>query len=275
MAATCGARFAKFILVFFNILFFCTGIVLICVGGWIVGSPDVTQPLKIVQGTFGSEFLRNAGILLITMGVFILFVTGLGIYAAISENTIALSVYMALLVVIFVGVISGGVVAIAFKDKIIDSLQSQLWKSLTSLANTSNHKYYGIETGYCISSESAHAWDYVQDTFECCGIDGGGDYSKPLFEIDMRKQCNLNISNNLPLSCCKKVNNDIQLTTNATESFGRYDCSMGYNDQGCNSGLAYFVQRYAPALIGIGLGFGFLQLFGIIFTVCLCQNPEM
>jgi hypothetical protein len=41
---------------------------------------------------------------------------------------------------------------------------------------------------------------------------------------------------------------------------------------GCSDELILKLEQYAPVLIGIGIGFGMLELFGIIFAVCLCRN---
>ncbi|ESO02256.1 hypothetical protein HELRODRAFT_188636 [Helobdella robusta] len=279
MAATCGANFAKIVLIIFNIIFFCAGVVLIAVGIWIIADPNIIEPIKIFRDAFGARFLRNASILLITMGVVVLLVTGLGIFAAIKENVIALSVYIGLLCFVCCGEIAGGVVAIVFKDKAIEQVQTSIGQLLVEQAFATNFTYYSVTSGKCWVGEWPKLVDYLQIKFECCGMDSYQDY-KDVFQFNTTYTCGINdtagYSESVPVSCClpRPQQTPLDVYSDIYALTTRVNCTTGYYGKGCTAKLISFIERYAPVIIGIGLGFGFLELFGIIFAVCLCQNPK-
>lgn len=273
MAATCGANFAKIILIIFNIFFLIAGLCLIGVGGWLLGDKSISTPFETAGDIFGKSFLRNAAILLIFVGILIVVFTAIGLFAAITENTIALSIYIGLLILVCIGEIAGGVVAIVFKEQMIKNLYSGMSSTLEGLHNQTEGKYYKTQNSQCTSLNNASPWDFFQFNGECCGLEGPDDYKNIFkYNFDLNTTCGLTgvTTNSVPWSCCYKKD----LKTIPDPKITDVDCTKKVHSNGCYEKLVFNVQRFAPVLIGIGLGFGFLQLFGIIFAVCVCQNPS-
>jgi len=84
-------------------------------------------------------------------------------------------------------------------------------------------------------------------------------------------------SPNLPLSCYNFVNDTTKLGDFHKNPDNQYNAQslVDFHNQrldGCSGALASWIEKYAPVLIGIGIGFAMLEMFGIIFAVCLCQN---
>jgi len=166
-----------------------------------------------------------------------------------------------------------------FKDKIVYNLKNILGDQLDDQLSQggSSHFYNQGPNNTCFTSDVGYLWDWAQITFECCGINSDADYKNRMnVTYTFKTMCpNLN-QMYLPVSCCP---------LKATKTFGDFhsvpdnqynaqtmvDCTI-HNTVGCYDAVARWIERYAPVLIGIGIGFAMLELFGIIFAVCLCRN---
>lgn len=235
-------------------------------------------PSQIFHLASDTSLYRNSAILLIAMGCFILFVTIFGLVAAIRESAILLTIYAVLLFIIFAGEIAGGVVAIVYKDKILDSLQGTLYESL-QFSDSSYYESKGLEPNQCKSSPKGQLWDYVQLWFGCCGI-GSNIRGYERLNATQLNQCNATKLRwgdlRVPLTCCKEVQDyDGLYKWDHQEQYVNvtFNCTKT-NEIGCTDKMKRWIVVFAPVLIGIGIGFGMLQLFGFIFVVCLCMNTE-
>jgi len=281
MAIGCGATCAKIILIIYNIIFLLTGIALIAVGVWLFVSGTIPGLITLTYNGTDSALFRNSAILLIAMGVFVIVVSVLGFVGAILENTIMLGIYIGLLIIIFCVEIAGGVLAIVFKDQIVYSLTTTLANALAPQLNqSSSTHYYNLNANgtVCYTSDEGYAWDYVQITFSCCGIENGNTgYQSLTPAYNFQTMCPGLKTQYIPLSCCQFNSTEAtfgqfhQVPDNQYNVQNLVNCNNP-NTNGCANSLATQIQKYAPILIGIGIGFAMLELFGIIFAVCLCRN---
>jgi len=285
MAIGCGAKFAKIVLIVYNIIFLLSGLFLIGLGIWLVVDGSVKNLVDLTFNGTNSALLRNAAIILITMGVLVVIISAVGFAAAITENIVLLIIYIAFLIVIFCGEICGGVVAIVFKDRIIYSLKNILSESLDGqLSKNSTNPYYKEMKGnnsenVCYTSDAGYLWDWAQIKFHCCGIETNNDgYSSRLnTSYNFKSMCPQLKKEYIPVSCCPFVNESTEFGDFHKKPDNQYNahklvnCDKPYT-AGCYNEVALWLERYAPVLIGIGIGFAMLELFGIIFAVCLCRN---
>lgn len=93
-----------------------------------------------------------------------------------------------------------------------------------------------------IKDQSANDdWNKVQQEFACCGVNNYTDWT---------------ISNRtIPASCCK----DTKTTCTSANAY----------KIGCYTELKDFVKNKIVVIGGIGLGFAFIQIIGILFACCL------
>lgn len=84
------------------------------------------------------------------------------------------------------------------------------------------------------------AWDFVQTKLECCGLSGPDDW---LDKTKSPKQ------DKIPRSC------------------GNFNAS-------CTSKVVKFVQEQIVVIGGVGVGFGIIELFGIILACCVGCNVK-
>jgi len=284
MAIGCGAKCAKIVLIVYNIVFLLSGLFLIGLGIWLVVDGRVANLVNLTYNGSNSNLLRSAAIILITMGVLVVLISVLGFVAAITENLVLLTIYIVFLVVIFCGEIAGGVVAIVFKDRIIYGLKNILNESLDKqLASNSTSHYYQSGTlnsaPSCNTSDIGYFWDWAQITFECCGIEtnNSGYASRLSATYNFQNMCPQLAQPYMPVSCCPFSNSSIEFGDFHRTPDNQYDaqklvnCAKPYTS-GCYNEVALWLEKYAPVLIGIGIGFAMLEMFGIIFAVCLCRN---
>jgi len=285
MAIGCGAKCAKIVLIVYNIVFLLSGLFLIGLGIWLVADGRVHNLVNLTFNGTNSTLLRSAAIILITMGVLVVIISVLGFVAAVLENVVLLSIYIAFLVVIFCGEICGGVVAIVFKDRIVYGLKNILSESLDKqLSRNSTNPYYketknNNTDAVCATSDVGYLWDWAQITFNCCGIETNNNgYSSRLnTTYNFQSMCPKLKQPYIPVSCCSFVNQSVKFGDFHTVPDNQYaaqqlvNCDKPYTE-GCYNEVALWLEKYAPVLIGIGIGFAMLELFGIIFAVCLCRN---
>jgi len=75
MAIGCGAKCAKIILIVYNIVFLLSGLFLIGLGIWLVADGRVNNLVTLTYNGTNSSLLRNAAIILITMGVLVVIIS--------------------------------------------------------------------------------------------------------------------------------------------------------------------------------------------------------
>jgi hypothetical protein len=284
MAIGCGANCAKIVLIIYNIIFLLTGLFLIGLGIWLIADGRVTSLINLTYNGTSSNLFRSAAILLITMGVLVVLISVLGFVGAILEHPIILGVYIGFLIIIFCGEIAGGVIAIVYKDRIIYSINGILQKSLNEQLdkNSTSHYYNEIKNNgsesTCYTSDVGYLWDFAQITFECCGLnDGDAGYSTKLSPAyNFRSMCSGLRDSYYPVSCYH-LNDTAKFSDFHTNPDNQYAAQnlVDFNSlstSGCSEKVTFWIERYAPVLIGIGIGFAMIEMFGIIFAVCLCQN---
>lgn len=186
----------KYLLFFFNLIFWISGIVLMGIGAWIkLKYKDLIQ-LSESNAATGAVFL-------IIIGVIVAIVGFLGCCGAWKENYCMVTTYAILLAIIFILEIAAGAVAYAYKGKLEEVTKKALDEGIK--------KYFK-------GGEEKKAIDNVQKKFECCGVDGYEDY------------LNQNTTE-LPESCCRtpKCNTTVEAmrSLNNTEIYTQ-GCLKGF-----------------------------------------------
>jgi len=238
-------------------------------GIWLLVDSNVANLGSLVAAASNSGLLRASAILILSTGCAVFLISLLGVIGAYLENKTILGIYIALLVIVFCAEITGAVLAIAFKDWLLDGLDSTLQDSL-------NQPYYVPANTSCNPSSTGKLWDYVQFKLNCCGIYQPPHSGYERLTYLLRENCsgeqerwNLNV----PVTCC--THNSSVSYSNVADNYdsllAMVDCNV-INSQGCVDKIESWIVYYSPVLIGIGFGVAFLQLIGFIFAVCVCAN---
>jgi len=216
---------AKTLLVVFNALFLVCGIALLIVG--VIDFKHAHSVGKII------EELNGVNTVAIIVGATILVISFLGCCGALKENSCMLNAFLGLLLIILIAEISVGYLALNNRNKVEDTLKKTALNTLNQTKSTD-------------SKLLKDAWDDVQLTWHCCGVNNYTDYEK--FDLQ------------IPESCCKKVTTPEAVCERGNPNLQKI---------GCFSEMKNFAERNS---LGIGVAaiiIAFIEVAGIIFACCL------
>lgn len=163
----------KYLLFAFNFLFWLLGCTIIVIGIWILIDPDSILSRQHSNTAF-HQFLDDsshfgyqtiAAYLLIAVGVVVIVIGFLGCCGALRHSEWMLITFFILLSIIFVILLTAGVVAVLSKDKMEEYIRGRLEKAVHNYDN---------------DSKSRSLMDFVQANFKCCGATklGAKDYGE-------------------------------------------------------------------------------------------------
>ncbi|XP_028653871.1 CD63 antigen [Erpetoichthys calabaricus] len=167
MAVEGGMKCVKFLLFFFNFIFWLCGLILMIIG--IVVQVQLNKTLVISNAASS-----GAPIVLIVIGAIIFLVSFFGCCGAWKENHCMITMFAILLTLVFIVEIAAVIAGYVFKDKVKPAL---------------NISFQQMIKGYSQSTEIKQNVDFLQKSFQCCGGNGSSDWNNAT-------------SSNIPVSCC-------------------------------------------------------------------------
>lgn len=238
--ASGGMVLIKYLLFFFNFIFWVSGMCLIGIGAWVKAKYGDFIQLSDSSVTTGPVFL-------IIIGVIVALVGFLGCCGAYKENYCMVTTFAVLLAIIFILEIAAGALAYAYKGKLEDYAKDGLTK--------------GVEK-YDSDEHYQKAMDKVQEQFDCCGVDDDG-YKMYL------KAPNATDKEAFPQSCCVPTGN---LTCPKTIGQAKKADPKVFKTKGCLAGFEQYLRDHLIIVGGVGVGIAFIQLVGIVFACCLMRS---
>ncbi|XP_073679347.1 CD63 antigen [Garra rufa] len=173
MAVEGGAKCVKYLLFFFNFIFWLCGLALIVVGVLAKVSINATAILK---GYSGSPLV------LIIVGVVIFFIAFFGCCGAWKENQCMVTMFAVLLSLIVITEIGAAIAGYVLRGNMTEMLNKGFDVMITRYNETENRE----------------AIDSIQKQFKCCGGNSSEDWSKFRFTNP----------NSVPDTCCKNITTD-------------------------------------------------------------------
>jgi len=267
----CCSTFAKYILVFFNILFVVVGAVLAGVGIWALVDSDFGHHIRAatISDASSDSLVWGSAVTLIVVGVLVFLIAFFGCFGACNENPCCLTTYAVIVGILFGIQVLAGIMAFVFKNQIMDQL--------TGSMNATVHDLYGQE-GY---SEGTESWDFMQRSFGCCGaIDGPSEWADSKWYNQQEDPSHV-----VPVSCCVLTNqnkfNEKPVPVNETLCYQAVSNSTSVekvddyvHTQGCEPQLRDWIVSNAEILGGVAFGLAFIQLFGMIFACCVLKGAR-
>ncbi|ROL47010.1 CD63 antigen [Anabarilius grahami] len=170
MAVEGGAKCVKYLLFFFNFIFWLCGLALIVLGILVQVAIHNTA---IIKGYTGSPLV------LIIVGVIIFFIAFFGCCGAWKENQCMVTMFAVLLSLIVITEIGTAIAGYIFRGKVSDLL---------------NERFKVMIAGYNKTEEDRAALDSLQQELKCCGGNSSSDWEN--FSPTHKS---------VPDSCCKNV----------------------------------------------------------------------
>ncbi|XP_029911701.1 CD63 antigen [Myripristis murdjan] len=228
-----GMKCVKFLLFFFNFIFWICGLALIVVG-------------VLVQMALHSTFMiKDASasaipLVLIIVGVVIFFIAFFGCCGAWKENYCMITMFSILLSLIIIVEIAAAIAGYIYRGKLTVIVQD----SFTDMINQYNSNS---------TDEFRNAVDKMQEDLKCCGVNSSSDWK------NFRPG-----GNSVPDSCCINVT--------AGCGVGAMTDSNKVYQQGCQIALETKLRQNIQWVIVAALVIAFLQIMGIVFACLLMRG---
>lgn len=257
MGLSCGAKCAKGLLVAFNLLFWVSGCFLLAVGIFMLVDKEKTTlfHLFLTPGLSYalSQYLAWA---LVAIGALVFLVGFCGCCGAIRENRGLLVTYFIFLFLIMGAELAVGILSVIFQDKTLARLED-----LSTL----------LKDEYGISGQTTEAIDFAQTKFNCCGIFGPEDYEESAWKIQ-----DLGKGDQVSKTCCLLSNDDHldprPLNGTWCQSEKPAENVLFRHYEGCLLKLEEFVKNTSIIFVAVGCGVAALEIFGMVFAMCLCKE---
>ncbi|CAH1114432.1 unnamed protein product [Psylliodes chrysocephalus] len=243
----------KYLLCAFNFVIFLSGTVILGVGLWLkIDKTSFIGLLKIVPYDQVQDFtkpgvIEHLSYILMAIGAIMFIVSFLGYCGAMRESQCMLTTYGLLLLIILILEITAGCLAIIYKGTAETEVKNVLKTSLT--------KYYSLsENGSAVNL----AWDNLQISLKCCGVDDYKDYQ------ENEKWANGDKA--VPDSCCVLDENKKPLVSTCSYSPTE---TNSYHLKGCYKEVVNWIMSNLDMVIIVLVVFGVVEILGVLLSFCL------
>lgn len=241
----------KYLLFFFNVLFWLTGGVICYVGLWArVALSNENTSLGLLSGW---DF--DPAIIFIFVGSVMFLLAFCGCVGALRENICLLKFFAICLSCIFFVQLALGVLGFVFRHKIKKLVGEKLSDTISHYRNNINLQ---------------NIMDYSQQTFQCCGLADHMDWKRNVyFNCTQRggEACSV------PYSCCRvdKLNTLCGFNMNS-DGVTKEMREQAIYTRGCIDGIASWFQEHLQVVGGVAIAVAVLQVIGIAFASTLISD---
>ncbi|XP_044162064.1 tetraspanin-15 [Bufo gargarizans] len=240
----------KFTLIVYCTIFWLFGALVLAVG---IYAEVERQKYKTLHGAFLAP-----AIILILLGVLMFVVSFIGVLASLRDNLCLLKVFMYTLGVCLILELTGGIVALLFKNQTMDLLNKNIRKGIRNYYDDLDFK---------------NIMDFVQTQFKCCG---GAEYMD--WEQNEYHSCTAPgpFACGVPYTCCI-TNKTAVLNTMCgfkTMTLIRQAAQQFIYVRGCtNAVIIWFLDNYT-IMAGALFGILFPQFLGVLLSLLYVTRVE-
>ncbi|XP_077576808.1 CD63 antigen [Stigmatopora nigra] len=227
-----GMKCVKFLLFFFNFIFWLCGLALIVVG--VLAQVSLHQTIKMKDLS-----ASGAPIVIIGVGVLIFFISFFGCCGAWKENYCMVTLFSILLSLVILVQIAAAIAGYVFRNKVSAMVHDSLSDMISLYGNS--------------SAEFKSSVDALQEQLKCCGVNGSSDWG------DFRPD---GIS--VPDSCCLNVSLNCGVRAMAD--------AAKVNQRGCGPVLEELLKKNILWVIVAALVLAFVEILGVVFACCLMRG---
>ncbi|XP_060930333.1 CD63 antigen [Limanda limanda] len=227
-----GMKFVKFLLFFFNFIFWLCGLALIVVGILVQVAMHDTPMIHDATASGGP-------IVVIIVGVVIFFIAFFGCCGAWKENYCMVTMFAILLCLIIIVEIAAAIAGYVFRNKLSEVVQD----SLTEMIDRYNNG----------TDEFRKSVDKLQEDLKCCGVNSSSDWRnfKPA-------------GNSVPDSCC------VNVSTNC--GAGAMMDPVKVHQAGCHDAVVDVLKENILWVIVAALVIAGLQILGLVFACLMMKG---
>ncbi|CAI8056111.1 CD151 antigen [Geodia barretti] len=149
-----------------NCIFWVISLAVFALGAWLLYVREEND-YDVITGS--GSIVSGASLLVLGGGVAVV-VAALGMVGAYGMWRPVLVTYILLVALIAISEISAGTISFLYREDINDSLEGRMVDAIEEYRATSDQE------GYDRRKEANNAVDYIQERFECCGVNGSLDW---------------------------------------------------------------------------------------------------
>merc|ERR1712048_171091 len=184
---SCGAQCLRILMFVFNFIFFALGLLLLGLGA------DSRVQAKDYDSVLGDDgTVASAGNLLIASGVLVAIIGFVGCCGAWKKTIVLLGIFAALVILIFIVEIAGGVLAYTKKDEVTQHMV----KALDHIVSTN----YVTDKPSVAQKAAVKSLDWFQKELKCCGTTGPSSWANSTWYKSHNKTLE-----QVPESCCQST----------------------------------------------------------------------
>ncbi|XP_044276412.1 tetraspanin-15 [Varanus komodoensis] len=226
-------------------------------GAFVLGVGIYAEVERQKYKTLESAFLAPA-IILILLGIVMFVVSFVGVLASLRDNLCLLQAFMYILGVCLLIELTGGVIALIFRNQTIDFLNNNIRRGIVNYYDDLDFK---------------NIMDFVQKEFKCCGGEDFKDWSKNQYH-----DCSAPgpLACGVPYSCCVANKTAVINTMCGYKTINKERLSVQniIYVRGCtNAVLIWFMDNYT-IMAGILLGILLPQFLGVLLTLLYITRVE-
>ncbi|XP_054876987.1 CD82 antigen-like [Poeciliopsis prolifica] len=240
---------SKYFLFLFNLIFFLLGVAILGFGLWLLLD---NESFTVVINNVTS--VKVACYILVAVGAFSMLMGFVGCVGAIYEIRCVLGLYFTCLVLILIAQIVAGSLIYFQKEQLHNEMSKVISEVLEGFSDN--------------STSTERAWSFIQKNMECCGWTGHEDWNV--------NQVIKNSSEFLfPCSCQNVSMTEPNLAESDLEN--SWLCKSKTADwpvysTGCSKSVESWLLTNIAVVLGICMAVAFIELLGMILSVCMCRN---
>ncbi|CAO2603010.1 Tspan33 [Lemmus lemmus] len=241
----------KYLLFFFNMLFWVISMVMVAVGVY-------ARLMKHAEAALACLAVDPA-ILLIVVGVLMFLLTFCGCIGSLRENICLLQTFSLCLTIVFLLQLAAGILGFVFSDKARGKVSELINNAIVH---------------YRDDLDLQNLIDFGQKKFSCCGGISYRDWSQNMYfncseDNPSRERCSV------PYSCCLPTPNQAVINTMCGQGMQALDyleASKVIYTNGCIDKLVNWIHSNLFLLGGVALGLAIPQLVGILLSQVLVNQ---
>lgn len=227
-----------------SLIFWCVAVGLVFIGGWIF------MEVKNVDQIADAKYTLLPAAILMACGIFLFILGIIGCVGAFKEQKCLLALFFSVLLLIFVGLVSGSALAYVYREQVDENVKEGIMEGLDNYGNTSSQ---------ILTSQV----DFMQRSLHCCGNSSYEDWT----DTPWYKQHEATNQTVLyPESCC--VNGQCNYSMAALNNTQLYQ-------KGCYEGMRDQFFKHLGIILGVGAAFALVQILGMVCScVLICKRKS-
>jgi len=215
----------------------------------------------IVDKSYLENVMRNslymsAAYTLIAVGAITIIISFLGCMGSLAENRILLLTYFVFVLLLFVVLLIGGVLAYVFRHQIANNMRPEMERAIKS---------YDPDRP---DDPITKTFDAIQNQLKCCGIQYSNNSTKGVPWEAWYKNNRINSGSadqKVPESCCKLDANGAKVECNSSNG-NNVDTDRIYTSD-CFTVALVFLRDHTVIIGGVAVGIAAIMILGMVFSI--------